>query len=102
MLPTNNIEGLSISRSSVVRTLNMNQLRPHKFRMWLHSIDPEFKEKVNEIVDLYLNPPEDAVVLSINEKQKCRRQKEKTKRLCPNTERLENTNMNISVTVHND
>lgn len=64
----NNIEDLNISRSSVVRTLNMNQLKPHKFRMWLHSKDPEFKEKANEIVDLYLNPPENAAVLSIDEK----------------------------------
>jgi transposase len=36
--------------------------------MWLHSPDPAFREKVNEIVGLYLNPPEDAVVLCIDEK----------------------------------
>ena len=52
-----NIEGLDMSRSSVVRTLNLNKLKPHKHKMWLHSKDPEFKEKVNEIVDYTLNPP---------------------------------------------
>jgi hypothetical protein len=34
------------------------ELHPNKFRMWLHSKDPAFKEKVNEMVELYHNPPE--------------------------------------------
>ena len=62
------IEGLSISESSVRRTLQMNDLKPHKFRMWLHSKDPEFTEKVNDIVDLYMNTPEDEVVICVDEK----------------------------------
>jgi hypothetical protein len=36
--------------------------------MWLKSTDPEFKEKVNDIVSLYNDPPEDAVVLCVDEK----------------------------------
>jgi hypothetical protein len=32
------------------------------------SIDPEFSRKESEIVDLYLNPPENAIVLSVDEK----------------------------------
>lgn len=63
-----NVEGLNMSRSSVARTLSTNDLKPHKFKMWLHSKDPQFKEKVNEIVDLYTNPPEDAVVICVDEK----------------------------------
>jgi transposase len=62
------IDGLNMARSSVVRTLNLNELKPHKHKMWLHSKDSEFKEKVNEIVDLYIDPPEDAAVVSIDEK----------------------------------
>lgn len=62
------VEGPVMSRSSVFRTLNENELKPHKLRMWLHSKDPEFKEKVNDIVSLYIDPPKDAVVLSIDEK----------------------------------
>lgn len=62
------IKNIEMSRSSVARTLNMNELKPHKFRMWLHSKDPKFKEKVNNIVSLYVNPPKDAVVLCIDEK----------------------------------
>jgi transposase len=62
------IEDLNISESSIRRTLKMNELRPHKFKMWLHSKDPEFKERVSEVIDLYLNSPKDAAVISIDEK----------------------------------
>jgi len=64
----NEIEGPMMSRSSVFRTLSDNELKPHKMRMWLHSKDPEFKEKVNDIVSLYTDPPEDAAILCIDEK----------------------------------
>src|SRR2546427_13259 len=36
--------------------------------MWLHSPDPDFARKVTEVVELYLHPPRDGVVLSIDEK----------------------------------
>ncbi len=58
-----------MSRSSVFRALNEMDLKPHKMKMWLHSPDPQFKEKVNDIVGLYLNPPEPGtVVISVDEK----------------------------------
>ena len=57
-----------MSRSSVWRTLQQNALHPHRVQMWLHSIDPNFRAKVNAIVSIYEKPPEDAVVLSIDEK----------------------------------
>lgn len=57
-----------MSRTAVVRTLTQKGLRPHRVKMWLHSPDPEFREKVDEICDLYLNPPDDAVVLCVDEK----------------------------------
>jgi transposase len=62
------IADLNMSRTSVFLTLSENDLKPNKFKMWLHSKDPEFESKVNEIVDLYLNPPENAVVISVDEK----------------------------------
>lgn len=62
------IEGLETSASSVYRTLNRNDLRPHKTQAWLHSKDPEFKEKTNEIVDIYLNPPKKCVTICVDEK----------------------------------
>jgi transposase len=62
------IAGPAMSRSSVHRTLQHNELKPHRHEMWLHSRDPQFRGKVNDIVSLYLNPPEDAVVICVDEK----------------------------------
>jgi len=64
----NNVEGPNMSASTVYRTLNENELKPNKVEMWLHSPDPNFREKVNRIVSIYNNPPEDVVILSIDEK----------------------------------
>ncbi len=60
--------GISISRSTVQRILSAEGLRPHRVRQWVHSQDPEFRPKVARICDLYLNPPPNAVVLSVDEK----------------------------------
>lgn len=57
-----------MSRTAVVRTLNQEGLRPHRVKMWLHSPDPKFREKVDDICKLYLNPPSDSVVLCVDEK----------------------------------
>lgn len=57
-----------ISRSHLHRILQVCDLHPHRTRMWLHSIDPDFRQKATEICDLYLRPPEGSIVLSIDEK----------------------------------
>lgn len=57
-----------ISRSHLHRLLQACDLRPHRVRIWLHSVDPEFRRKATEICDLYLRPPGGSVVLSIDEK----------------------------------
>ena len=57
-----------ISRSSYQRILAAGELRPHRVRGWLHSPDPQFREKVTAITELYLHPPAGTVVLSIDEK----------------------------------
>ncbi|MAR91868.1 MAG: IS630 family transposase [Pseudomonadales bacterium] len=43
-------------------------LRPHRLKTFKISNDPEFADKVVDIVGLYMNPPENAVVLSVDEK----------------------------------
>jgi len=43
-------------------------LKPHRLRTFKISNDPEFAEKVIDIVGLYLNPPSNAMVLSVDEK----------------------------------
>lgn len=48
--------------------LRENGLKPHLVRTYKVSRDPEFTAKVKDVVGLYLNPPANAVVLSIDEK----------------------------------
>jgi len=56
-----------ISWSSVQRLLAGADIRPHHVEGWLHSIDPEFREKATRICDLYLHPPLDSVVVCVDE-----------------------------------
>jgi transposase len=58
--------GLSNSTVSVV--LHKNGLKPHLVRTYKVSRDPNFVAKVRDVVGLYLNPPTNAVVLSVDEK----------------------------------
>ena len=46
----------------------LSALQPHRQQTWKLSKDPQFIEKVHDVVGLYLNPPERAVVLSVDEK----------------------------------
>ena len=60
--------GVRMSRSEVFRILEGADLKPHRLRHWLHSPDPDFRPKVSAICALYLDPPEGATVLCIDEK----------------------------------
>ncbi|MCK4667361.1 IS630 family transposase [Candidatus Dependentiae bacterium] len=60
--------GIEISRSEVQRILNNYTLRPHLVQMWLNTQDPKFYEKAKDVSNIYLNPPVNSVVLSIDEK----------------------------------
>jgi len=60
--------GISVSRSTVQRTLHARGMRPHRIRQWLHSPDPEFRRKVQRVCELYLEPPPGSIVLCIDEK----------------------------------
>lgn len=62
------MSNVRISRSSVQRILSVRGLRPHRVRQWLHSADPMFREKVEQVCSLYTQPPKDAVVLCVDEK----------------------------------
>jgi transposase len=57
-----------ISLRSVQRIWQAHQLQPHRIRSFKRSSDPQFAEKMADIVGLYLDPPAHAVVLSIDEK----------------------------------
>jgi len=47
-----------ISRSSIQRILASHALRPHRHKYFLQTTDPDFFTKMEPIIDLYLNPPE--------------------------------------------
>src|SRR2546430_1779775 len=55
------------SLRSVQRILEAHQLAPHRIRTFKLSKDPEFVEKLKDIVGLYVDPPAHAVVLSVRE-----------------------------------
>jgi len=58
----------AIHRATVARLLVQGEIKPHRWRMWLHSKDPSFKEKINDIVALYLQQVVGEIVLCIDEK----------------------------------
>lgn len=58
----------AIHRATVARLLVQGEIKPHRWRMWLHSKDPSFKEKINDIVALYLQQAVAEIVLCIDEK----------------------------------
>ena len=57
-----------VSESTVRRIWHTHGLKPHLARTFKVSNDPQFAEKLDAIVGLYLNPPEHAVVLCVDEK----------------------------------
>lgn len=59
---------VGISASQVWRILSEIDLKPWQTRSWLTSHDPDFWEKASDVCGLYLNPPENALVLSVDEK----------------------------------
>ena len=61
-------ERTGLSRSTIGRIWKAFDLKPHRTDTFKLSTDPLFVEKVFDVVGLYLNPPEGAVVLSLDEK----------------------------------
>jgi len=58
--------GIGKSQTQVI--LAEADLKPHQVRSWLTSIDPDFETKQAEVCGLYLDPPEGAIVVSLDEK----------------------------------
>jgi transposase len=61
-------EATGLSSTTVHRYLTLFGLQPHRTRSFKLSTDPFFIEKVRDVVGLYLNPPEHALVLCVDEK----------------------------------
>jgi len=57
-----------ISKSTVSRIWRSHNIKPHRTRTFKLSRDPRFLEKLTDVVGLYLNPPDQAMVLCVDEK----------------------------------
>jgi transposase len=61
-------ETAGLSQTAIVRIWRAFGLQPHRVENFKFSKDPQFVEKVRDIVGLYLNPPDRAIVLCVDEK----------------------------------
>lgn len=61
-------EQVGASHATVHRIWQDMGLQPHLTRTFKYSTDPHLEEKVSDVVGLYMNPPENAIVLSVDEK----------------------------------
>ena len=61
-------EETGLSQNAIVRIWRAFGLQPHRVENFKFSKDPQFVEKVRDIVGLYLNPPDRAIVLCVDEK----------------------------------
>jgi transposase/transcriptional regulator with XRE-family HTH domain len=59
---------LGVSKSTVNNIWRSHNLKPHRVKTFKLSRDPRFLEKLTDVVGLYLNPPEQAMVLCVDEK----------------------------------
>ena len=59
---------VGVSPSTVGRVWQAHALQPHRFKTFKFTTDPNAEEKIRDVVGLYLNPPTNAVVLSLDEK----------------------------------
>ena len=59
---------VDLPHSTVQAILHASELQLHRIRTFTFSPDPEFEAKLLDIVGLYLNPPENALVLCVDEK----------------------------------
>jgi transposase len=59
---------VGLSQDTIVRIWHAFGLQPHRVESFKLSKDPQFVEKVRDIVGLYMNPPEHAIVLCVDEK----------------------------------
>lgn len=61
-------QGVPISASQAWRVFRALDLKPWQVQSWMTSHDPDFWEKAGDVCGLYLNPPENALAWSVDEK----------------------------------
>ena len=60
-----------VSKSTVQRIWSHNEIKPHRLETFQISNDPNFEEKFWDVIGLYFDPPERALVLCCDEKSQC-------------------------------
>lgn len=60
--------GGGISHMTVARIWAKHGIKPHRLEGYIASNDPDFETKAADVIGLYLNPPQNAVVFSVDEK----------------------------------
>jgi len=61
-------EEQDVSKATINRIWQSHGLQPHRIKQFKLSRDPKFLDKLTDVVGLYLNPPEKAIVLCVDEK----------------------------------
>src|SRR6266849_4363107 len=59
---------MGVSNATVARIWQAHRLQPHRERSFKLSTDPLFNERVRDVVGLYMNPPDKAIVICVDEK----------------------------------
>jgi hypothetical protein len=62
---------LGVSKATVQRVWSTNDIKPHRTRIFKLSCDDQFEAKFWDVIGVYLNPPDHAVVLCCDEKSQC-------------------------------
>jgi hypothetical protein len=65
---------VGVSLATVQRIWDARGLKPHRVETFKLSNDPQFEDKLIDVVGLYLNPPKKAVVLCMDEKSQIQAQ----------------------------
>lgn len=75
-------KALSVSDDAVWRVLRKEGIQLRRLRSWCVSTDPEFAAKAADVIGLYLSPPQNALVLSVDEKPSIQALERKTGYVC--------------------
>jgi transposase len=75
-------EVLAVSDDAIWRVLRKEGIQLRRHRSWCVSTDPEFAAKAADVIGLYLSPPQNALVLSVDEKPSIQALERKTGYVC--------------------
>jgi transposase len=81
-------EALGVSDHAVWRVLRKEGIQLRRHRSWCVSTDPEFAAKAADVIGLYLSPPQNALVLSVDEKPSIQALERKTGYVCTSSGKI--------------